>query len=194
MIIQFEILDKQAVRILEAISATGWKPDPNSTDSVDQQKWNYLISKSMAEWDNMVFVHERNVAIANEPNDSAALQAARYEPVKDFILSDNEKNWKAGEDVKIGMIRLEANKRYVVVQDHKTQVGWEPSKVPALYVEKPLPSAGQLYPNWKQPTGAQDAYKIGDRVYFVDDKTNYESVINANVWSPSVYPAGWKKI
>jgi len=187
MIIQFEILDAQATRILEAISGLGWTPDPESTDSVDQQKWSYLISKSMAEWDNMVFLHERNVAIANEPNDSAALQAARYEPVKDFILSDNERPWKADEDVKIGMVRLEADKRYVVVQDHKTQVGWEPSKVPALYVEKPIPVEGELYPAWKQPLGTQDAYKLKDRVNH--NKNNWESQYDNNVWEPGVF--GW---
>lgn len=48
------------------------------------------------------------------------------------------------------------------------------------------------YPAWVQPTGAHDAYKIGDRVSF--NGANYESKINANVWSPAVYPAGWMQI
>jgi hypothetical protein len=45
------------------------------------------------------------------------------------------------------------------------------------------------YPAWVQPTGAHDAYKLGDRVSF--NGADYESRIAANVWSPSVYPAGW---
>lgn len=48
------------------------------------------------------------------------------------------------------------------------------------------------YPAWVQPTGAHDAYALGDRVSF--EGANYESVINANVWSPATYPAGWKAI
>ena len=48
------------------------------------------------------------------------------------------------------------------------------------------------YPAWVQPTGAHDAYKMGDKVSF--KAKNYESVINANVWAPDVYPAGWKQI
>jgi len=48
------------------------------------------------------------------------------------------------------------------------------------------------YPAWVQPTGAHDAYKIGDKVSF--EGANYESVINGNVWSPTAYPAGWKVI
>ncbi len=45
---------------------------------------------------------------------------------------------------------------------------------------------------WVQPTGAHDAYKKGDRVLF--DGAVFESLIDANVWSPAVYPAGWRKI
>ena len=48
------------------------------------------------------------------------------------------------------------------------------------------------YPEWAQPTGAHDAYNLGDRVEF--NGKNYESVIAANVWSPSVYPAGWVEV
>jgi hypothetical protein len=45
---------------------------------------------------------------------------------------------------------------------------------------------------WKQPAGAHDAYKAGDQVTF-GGKT-YASAIDANVWSPTAYPAGWKAI
>jgi hypothetical protein len=45
------------------------------------------------------------------------------------------------------------------------------------------------YPAWVQPTGAHDAYKVGDRVSF--NGANYESTIAGNVWSPTAYPAGW---
>lgn len=57
--------------------------------------------------------------------------------------------------------------------------------------EDPEPEP-ETYPEWVQPTGAHDAYKIGDRVMYKGDA--WESVINANVWAPDVYPAGWKKI
>jgi hypothetical protein len=49
--------------------------------------------------------------------------------------------------------------------------------------------AGGPPPEWVQPTGAHDAYNIGDRVTF--QGAVYESLINGNVWSPAVYPAGW---
>lgn len=51
------------------------------------------------------------------------------------------------------------------------------------------------YPVWQQPTGAHDAYQMGDRVHFPDaDSPVYESLINANVWSPLTYPQGWQLI
>lgn len=42
---------------------------------------------------------------------------------------------------------------------------------------------------WKQPTGAHDAYMKGDKVIYKGDV--YESLIDNNVWSPEVYPSGW---
>ena len=43
-----------------------------------------------------------------------------------------------------------------------------------------------------QPSGAHDAYNLGDRVSY--NGKVYESVINGNVWSPDVYPDGWNEI
>lgn len=47
-------------------------------------------------------------------------------------------------------------------------------------------------PAYRQPSGAHDAYKQGDRVTY--NGAVYESTINANVWAPDAYPQGWKKI
>lgn len=48
------------------------------------------------------------------------------------------------------------------------------------------------YTEFKQPTGAHDAYKKGDRITFQNKR--YESVIDDNVYSPENYPAGWKLV
>ena len=47
-------------------------------------------------------------------------------------------------------------------------------------------------PEFVQPTGAHDAYKLGDRVLY--NGQVYESLMNGNVWSPDAYPAGWKLV
>lgn len=48
----------------------------------------------------------------------------------------------------------------------------------------------QDYPDFVQPTGAHDAYNIGDIVKF--NGQLYRSTIDNNVWSPTDYPAGWE--
>ena len=83
-------------------------------------------------------------------------------------------------------------KLYKVVQAHTSQADWLPDAVPALYVRVALPDE---IPVWVQPTGAHDAYQIGDRVHFPDaDSPVYESLIANNAWSPSAYPQGWQLI
>ena len=71
------------------------------------------------------------------------------------------------------------------------QTDWTPDKVPALWT--PVRKvAGAAPDEWVQPVGASDAYRKGDRVTFQGQV--YESVIDANVWSPTAYPAGWKAV
>lgn len=48
------------------------------------------------------------------------------------------------------------------------------------------------YPEYVQPTGGHDAYKIGDKVTYNGQK--YECLIDNCVWTPDVYPQGWKLI
>lgn len=81
-------------------------------------------------------------------------------------------------------------KLYKCVQAHTSQIGWEPPNVPALWTEVAKP--GEI-PVWRQPTGAQDVYNTGDRVWYPERNTTmYESIIDNNSWAPDVY--GWKVV
>lgn len=53
-------------------------------------------------------------------------------------------------------------------------------------------SPDETIPDFVQPTGAHDAYNKGDKVKF--EGKVYESLIDANTYSPSAYPAGWTEI
>ena len=48
------------------------------------------------------------------------------------------------------------------------------------------------YPGYVQPTGAHDAYKVGDKITYNGKK--YECVMNGCVWTPDDYPQGWKLV
>ena len=63
----------------------------------------------------------------------------------------------------------------------------EPTPKPEPEPEKP-----ETYPEFVQPTGAHDAYQIGDRVLY--NGKVYESTIANNAYSPDAYPQGWKLI
>ena len=76
---------------------------------------------------------------------------------------------------------------YRVVQAHTSQADWTPDKTPAMFVVVSLDE----WPEFVQPTGSHDAYKKGDKVTF--NGKHYISLIDANVYSPSAYPAGWQE-
>ena len=77
------------------------------------------------------------------------------------------------------------------VQAHSSQADWTPPAAVSLWSEvKVDPETG--LDEWKQPTGAHDAYNTGDRVLYKGEV--YESLINGNTWAPDAYPQGWKKV
>ena len=80
-------------------------------------------------------------------------------------------------------------KLYKTIQAHITQSDWHPTTTPALFVRVALEDE---ILDWVQPAGGHDAYNIGDKVKF--NSKVYESIIDANVWSPTAYPQGWNEI
>lgn len=122
-------------------------------------------------------LHKASASLSDED----ALEAAEL-----FAL------WAVGVEYVVDQRLRYGGKLYRCVQGHTSQEGWEPDKTPALWTEVALP--GEI-PVWKQPTGAQDAYNKGDKVHYPDkDGPVYESLIDANVYSPEAYPAGWKVV
>lgn len=79
---------------------------------------------------------------------------------------------------------------YQVLQDHTSAAEWTPDTAVSLYKVIGVTSGG--YPEWVQPLGASDAYNTGDIVSY--NGKLYKSTIDANVWAPDTYPAGWEAI
>ncbi|MBR2683640.1 MAG: hypothetical protein IKE22_10300 [Atopobiaceae bacterium] len=87
--------------------------------------------------------------------------------------------WAADTTYKVGDRKRYDGKLWRCVQAHTSQTGWGPPSVPALWVR--TSHDGEI-PDWVQPTGAHDAYALGDKVRHVGKV--WESLIDANVWEP----------
>lgn len=93
--------------------------------------------------------------------------------------------YKTGNIVRVG------DAPYRVLQDHMSQADWTPATAASLFT--PLRVVSVTAPDeWVLPTGGHDAYNTGDHVTF--ESMVYESLIDANVWSPVDYPAGWRLV
>lgn len=96
--------------------------------------------------------------------------------------------YQTGDIFRYGTNSVGDSQLYQVLQPHTSAEEWTPDTATSLY--KKIGVSDEGIPIWVQPLGATDAYQIGDVVLYNGKK--YESLINANVWSPDAYPAGWK--
>lgn len=94
--------------------------------------------------------------------------------------------WKTGTAYEVDERIRHDGILYRCVQAHTSQTGWEPPVVPALWTVVSLDE----WPEWVQPTGAQDAYAFGAKVSHLGK--HWVSGYDNNTWEPSVY--GWNEV
>ena len=109
-------------------------------------------------------------------DDAAALDAMAIYPA-----------WAIGAAYAVNDRRRYGANLYKCVQAHTSQADWTPDATPALWVKVSV----EEWPEFVQPTGAHDAYNTGDKVTY--NGKRYISLIDANVYSPDAYPAGWEE-
>lgn len=98
--------------------------------------------------------------------------------------------WYVGGTYKIGDVRRYAGGIYRALADSTGAAEHTPDIYTAGWKRIDAPNEDGIY-NWTQPLGATDAHNTGDKVVYNGEV--YESLIDANVWSPDSYPTGWKK-
>lgn len=111
---------------------------------------------------------ERAVA-ALELDNEAALECVELFPA-----------WENGKAYTVETRVQYGGKLYRCVQAHTSQSDWTPPVAASLWSGVTVDQATG-YDEWKQPTGAHDAYKKGDRVLF--NGSVYESLIDGNAYS-----------
>jgi hypothetical protein len=159
------------------------------TDLINMlQQLGFVCDNSQADWNKLYNFPE----VYGSNWQTQATYQKSISPDVNYFLSTVQnsivfRSYEIGRPYKLNETFLYAGNLYKVVQAHTSQANWVPSATPALYTK--IVPAG-VVTDFVQPTGAQDAYKKGDRVRF--NGSIYESLIDANVWSPTAYPAGWK--
>ena len=117
-------------------------------------------------------------------------------------LTDEEKEelisqypvYEVGASYRAGDVINYNGELYRVVQEHTSQDDWKPDSTPSLYtpyLKGEIDDKEVVY-EWQQPSGAHDAYQIGDKVLF--EGKVYESTKDANTWSPTDYPDAWRLV
>ena len=111
------------------------------------------------------------------------------EALNDETALDNKElfpKWETDFDYETGKRVRYGDNLYRCVQAHTSQPNWNPSQTPALWTRVFI----EEWPEWIQPSGAQDAYMTGDKVSHSDK--HWISTVDYNTWEPSVY--GWDEV
>lgn len=110
-------------------------------------------------------------------SDDQALQIAELYPA-----------WHVGVNYRVGQIVRHEGSLYRCVTEHASQSDWTPDASASLW--SGISFADNGVENWVQPTGAHDAYNVGDHVMHND--VEWVSLINGNTWEPSdAVPTLW---
>lgn len=96
--------------------------------------------------------------------------------------------WKTDTEYAVGDRVQYEGKLYKCLQSHTSQADWIPSEAVSLWVEVADPAIE--FPEWKQPSGAHDAYMTGDKVSH--NEKHWISEADNNIWEPGVY--GWREV
>lgn len=142
-------------------------------------------------------VREANERAAQQQAIAAAARISIKQTVLEGDLSEDELSdirdlwpeWKAGEVVKQDAIRRYAKALWKCIQPHTTQADWTPDISVSLWTRIAPPG---VIAAWVQPTGAHDAYHLGDRV--THEGKTWESQIDANTTEPGSDPRWWTEL
>lgn len=136
-------------------------------------------------------------------SDGVVFNGLMVSPIKDYkkimtevaisYLTDEQaeavsvlyEEWAPGVQYYTGNRRQYYDLLYKCLQSHISQSDWTPDITSALWTRVYT----EEWPEWVQPTGAHDAYSIGDKVSH--NEKHWISDYDANIWEPGVF--GWSE-
>lgn len=185
-------LNQQYLTATGIQSGADWRQPSGAHDAYPQ---GFVVEHNGKRWTNLVMSNP------HEPGVSGWREIAQPgEPAPEWVQpSGAHDSYGIGHRVTFEgreYISLIANNAH---SPSANPAGWqqvvvepEPEEPTEPEPEEPTEPEEPSYPEFVQPTGGHDAYEEGDRVIF--EGKIYESLIPANAYSPSAYPAGWKEI
>ena len=126
--------------------------------------------------------HARRLRKAIEKTAVTLTDSEAYDVCELFPMWKTDTAYQTGDRVQY------EGKLYKCLQGHTSQGDWTPSTAVSLWVEVADPAIE--FPEWKQPTGAHDAYMTGDKVSH--NEKHWISEADNNIWEPGVY--GWREV
>lgn len=81
---------------------------------------------------------------------------------------------------------------YASLQEQIDELAERISKLEKALEENSGEEVTEEFPEYKQPSGSHDAYKVGDKITFNEKK--YICKLDNYVWSPSEYPTAWEEV
>lgn len=93
--------------------------------------------------------------------------------------------WRPDTDYIIGDRRRHNTTLYKCIQNHTSQDDWTPDVAVSLWVRTDNPA--EEWPEWVQPTGAQDVYMLNAKVSH--NNKHWISIYDNNSWEPGIF--GW---
>lgn len=138
--------------------------------------------------------HEQMLQAARELRQSILFFTQTLTDEQALVVPSFYPEWAAGVKYAVGNIVKYGTKTdgtpalYRCVLAHTSQDDWRPDLAASMF--SPISFSPSGYPEWRQPTGAHDAYKKGDIVSYKEQL--YRSLIDGNTWAPDAYPDGWE--
>ena len=121
---------------------------------------------------------DMNTVISNLTDEEAVKVKGLYLP------------WEVGIKYSVDDVRRYGDKLYRCLQAHTSQADWTPDAVPALWVEVSAPGEYREIKDNMLPT---EAFAKGEVGWYQSKDNLWKSLIDANVYTPETYPAGWEK-
>lgn len=134
----------------------------------------YKINKM---WIESEITEEQKTELDNLARENANAENS-YAPLQEQIDNAFAEIKSIKETMEANAIGLSALKDAVEKLGGKIETTTEPTK--------------EEYSEYVQPTGAHDAYNVGDKITYNGKK--YTCKIDNCVWTPDAYPQGWEEV